>query len=111
MNGPNAVIVVGLLLLVIAMLFIYRATRSPTALIDIADAFLEGHPRRLTMRRLLEPLAFWATTCVLFWLAATDKLTAEYFWCYNIVWPLRAISGPVMTAWAARMAPNGRTGE
>lgn len=106
MNGLNAVIGAGVLFALLFAVILYRAQKSQDNPIDLAHVLLEG--RRTSARKLIELLAFFATTWVLLWLTVADKLTEAYFWIYAILWPLRSVAGPLIQAWAQRVFPEAR---
>jgi hypothetical protein len=101
--APYTVAALGLVLVLLGTVILWRAHKSKSNPIDFSDLLLD-YDGKLSLRKLGELIALLASTWALLWMASLKTLTEGVFGIYIIVWAARSAIGPLISARAGAIA-------
>jgi hypothetical protein len=95
--APDIVAWIGIGLLGLGTLVLWRAHRSKDTPIDFAHLLVDVKGKT-SLRKCGEALALLASTWVVLWMASLKTLTETIFLGYVLIWAARSAIGPLVAA-------------
>lgn len=105
--SATAVGVLGLVLVIFAVAFLFLAHRSPGSPINFAHT-LQDRDGRTSLRKLGEWMTLLSSTWIVVFLATVDRLPEMVFILWLLAWVARAAIGPILGAKADVIATAAR---